>query len=69
MATLKIKLTKLPQEHPLTELKVAIDPLSKVVSTSEAPGSSSVATYESVTYNLKMIADTLGIENKEFMVL
>jgi len=45
-----------------------IDPL-KVVGATEAPGSSSIATYESVTYNLKMIADTLGIDNKEFMVL
>ena len=72
LANLKVKLQKLPNELPLTEVKVdflSVDPLAKVVGASEAPGSSSIATYESVTFNLKMIADTLGIDNKEFMVL
>ena len=64
----------MPGEKPLTEVKVdLIAGLSHktkeiIPGVKEAP-SAGVASYESVNYSLKLIADTLGIENKEFMAL
>ena len=75
LAALKLRLQRLPQEHPLTEAKInffaevnSINPMTKVFNDGEKPGSTSIASYESVNYSLKMVAETLGIENKEFMV-
>ena len=72
LATAKVKLNKLPTDYPLTEAKVnflpTATPLPMMTSKNnkEVPGKTSTATYESVTYSLKMVAETLGIDNKEF---
>jgi 3-polyprenyl-4-hydroxybenzoate decarboxylase len=67
-------MAKMPSEKPLTELKV--DFVAKMSSQTKQiiPGvkethNSGMASYESVNHSLKLIADTLGIENKEFMAL
>ena len=64
----------MPSEKPLTEIKGDFEAGLSVVKqiipgVKEKPSSSGVASYESVYYSLKMIADTLGIDNKEFMAL
>ena len=72
LASAKIRLNQLPKDYPLTEAKVNFMPTDLPMmsmgtkNNKEVPGKTSTATYESVTYSLKMVAETLGIENKEF---